>query len=64
MCAMGHNCNLCKKSYQHAQLGNICVDKNNFGKDISVDNKICGEYEFGGFILLAENIQKIPELPS
>lgn len=37
-----HNCQLCKKECLGRCLGEY------YGKDVSVDNKPCDSYEFGG----------------
>lgn len=57
----GHNCNLCKKSELFPQIGNVCLGEKCRGKIIEDNDTICEEYEFGGFIELAERLKKIPE---
>lgn len=57
----GNNCDLCKNTRILPKIGKICVGKKFCGKVIDDDNNtICEEYEFGGFIELAEGIKKIP----
>lgn len=60
----GHNCNLCKNAKYFSGLGNICLGKKHRGKvvELNVNNVICNEYEFGGFIELAKAIKKILSL--
>ncbi len=37
-----HNCQLCKKEWLGRCLGS------HYGKDVSVDNEPCEDYDFGG----------------
>ena len=55
----GHNCNLCKNTKIFPQIGNVCIGDKRKGKIIDADNKICEEYEFGGFIELRESIYRL-----
>lgn len=57
-----HNCNLCKKSKLFPKIGNVCLGEKYRGKIIEDNDKICEEYEFGGFIELAEGLKKIQEM--
>ena len=43
------------------EIGNVCVGEKHKGKVIKYDDAICDEYEFGGFIELSENIQKLAQ---
>lgn len=58
----GNNCNLCKNTMIFPRIGKICFGKKYRGKIIDDNDKICEEYEFGGFIELAEGLKKIPEV--
>lgn len=54
----GHNCNLCKNTTL-LKIGKICIGKKFEGKIIEKDDKICDEYEFGGFIDLSQKLTQI-----
>lgn len=64
MDSKGHNCNLCKNKIYLSQIGNVCTGEKYRGKIIEKDDNVCDEYEFGGFISLAENISKISDVKS
>lgn len=64
MSEKGHNCNLCKNAKCFGKLGTVCFGVKYRGKIIKKyddikDDKVCDEYDFGGFIELSENIQKL-----